>query len=242
MAQQIQLSEAELIVEGWSAEVRSLPAGWSGATVRRYLLDAEHALDRLAASSKLLLALESEITSTAAAAAEFLALRNDVSSAKKARDIIQCTERTEDELVVHQNSTTVLLGRDRGLCHVHWDCNALGNLRKGSRVIGTLVGLVVSISVAELTNGRVVWVISVVIACIFCGFYLFRISYAFMIFFITIMIGQLYSVLHIFSPGLLVLRLEETAIGAGAGFVVALVVVPLSTRDTIRAARNNLLV
>jgi hypothetical protein len=51
----------------------------------------------------------------------------------------------------------------------------------------------------------------------------------------------LYSVLHEFSAGLLVLRLEETAIGAAVGFIVAVVVTPLSTRDTVRAARNNLL-
>ncbi len=343
MAQQIQLSEAALIVEGWSAEVRSLPAGWSGAAVRRYLLDAEHALDQLAASSKLLLELESEVTSTAADVAEFLALRNDVSAAKKAREIIQFTERTAGELVVHQNDTwrrlaveqfaqaavelsdlaimsvleatdnpsngefdefepvtglfmgnlpgspavaaevpargtrwnplarlpmplrqavqvavagalSILAGWTLSPQRYYWAVIAAFVMFTGTatrsetflkglnRVIGTLVGLVVSIWVAELTNGRVVWVLAVVIACIFCGFYLFRISYAFMIFFITIMIGQLYSVLHIFSPGLLVLRLEETAIGAVAGFVVALAVIPLSTRDTIRAARNNLLV
>jgi uncharacterized membrane protein YccC len=75
----------------------------------------------------------------------------------------------------------------------------------------------------------------------FCGFYLTTISYAYMIFFVTIMVGQLYSVLHEFSDGLLVLRLEETAIGAAIGFAVALVVVPLSTRDTVRTARDNLL-
>jgi uncharacterized membrane protein YccC len=80
------------------------------------------------------------------------------------------------------------------------------------------------------------------VASMFCGFYLIRVSYAYMIFFITIMLGQLYSVLHEFSPGLLVLRLEETAIGAVVGLVVSIVVTPLSTRDTVRAARNGLLV
>ncbi|MGN6131741.1 MAG: hypothetical protein ACTHOK_15470, partial [Nocardioidaceae bacterium] len=73
------------------------------------------------------------------------------------------------------------------------------------------------------------------------GFYLFRISYAYMIFFITIMIGQLYTVLGMFSDGLLVLRLEETAVGAAAGILVGLLVTPLSTRDTVRTARDELL-
>ena len=110
-----------------------------------------------------------------------------------------------------------------------------------NRVLGTLLGLFASIGLAELTAGHSHWVLVVIVSCIFCGFYLFRISYAYMIFFITIMLGQLYSVLHEFSEGLLVLRLEETAVGAVIGFVVALVLMPLSTRDTVRAARDNVL-
>jgi uncharacterized membrane protein YccC len=110
-----------------------------------------------------------------------------------------------------------------------------------NRVFGTLAGLFASIWVAELTAGRTSWVLFAIVASMFCGFYLIRVSYAYMIFFLTIMLGQLYSVLHEFSPGLLVLRLEETAIGAAVGFIVAVVVTPLSTRDTVRAARNNLL-
>ncbi|KPV41278.1 hypothetical protein AN477_20740 [Alicyclobacillus ferrooxydans] len=110
-----------------------------------------------------------------------------------------------------------------------------------NRVSGTFAGLVAAVWVAELTAGHGIRVVVVIVICIFWGFYLFRISYAYMIFFLTIIIGQLYSILHEFSTGLLLLRLEETAIGAAAGFIAALAVVPLSTRDTIRTARDNLL-
>jgi uncharacterized membrane protein YccC len=55
------------------------------------------------------------------------------------------------------------------------------------------------------------------------------------------MVSQLYSVLHEFTPGLLVLRLEETALGAGIGIAVGLVVLPTSTRDTLEAAERALL-
>ncbi|WP_020496927.1 carboxypeptidase regulatory-like domain-containing protein [Sciscionella marina] len=110
-----------------------------------------------------------------------------------------------------------------------------------NRVFGTLVGLGVSIGFAELTAGQPIWSIVVIVASMFCGFYLMRLSYAYMIFFLTIMLGQLYSVLHEFSPGFLLLRLEETAVGAGIGFLVALVVMPLSTRDTFRSARDAFL-
>lgn len=115
-------------------------------------------------------------------------------------------------------------------------------LMKGlNRVIGTLAGLVAATWLADLTTGHTAWVLVVIVVSAFWGFYLFRVSYAYMIFFLTIMLGQLYSVLHEFSPGLLILRLEETAIGAAVGFAVAAVVVPLSTRDMVGAARRNLL-
>ncbi|HET6636626.1 MAG TPA: FUSC family protein, partial [Streptomyces sp.] len=110
-----------------------------------------------------------------------------------------------------------------------------------NRVLGTLAGLFVSIWAAQLTVGHTWLVLAVVIGSVFCGFYLIRLSYAYMIFFITIMVGQLYTVLHRFSDGIMVLRLEETVIGAVIGFAVAMVVVPVSTRDTVRTARDNLL-
>ncbi len=114
-------------------------------------------------------------------------------------------------------------------------------IKAGNRVLGTLVGLVASIWLAGVTNGHTTWILVVILGSMFVGFYLIRVSYAYMIFFVTIMLGQLYTVLGLFSDGLLVLRLEETLVGAVAGVLVALVVIPLSTRDTVRAARDSLL-
>jgi uncharacterized membrane protein YccC len=61
-----------------------------------------------------------------------------------------------------------------------------------------------------------------------------------MIFFLTIAVGQLYGLFGEFSHSLMVLRLKETAIGAAIAAAVALVVLPLSTRDTAGNARANL--
>jgi hypothetical protein len=147
----------------------------------------------------------------------------------------------------------ILVGRELSTTRYYWAVIAAFIMFAGTgtraetfikgvnRVLGTLVGLVASIWFADLTAGHTSAVLVVIVASMFCGFYLIQVSYAYMIFFVTIMVGQLYSVLHEFSDGLLVLRLEETAIGAAIGFGVALVVVPLSTRDTVRTARDNLL-
>ncbi len=110
-----------------------------------------------------------------------------------------------------------------------------------NRVLGTMGGLVAAVATAQVTAGHIHWALAVVVISMFLGIYLFRVSYAYMIFFLTIMLGQLYSILHEFSAGLLVLRLEETAIGTACGLVVSLLVVPLSARDTVAAVRRGYL-
>ncbi len=110
-----------------------------------------------------------------------------------------------------------------------------------NRVLGTLLGLVAAIWAAHLTVGHTGAVVGTILLCVFLGFYLIRVSYAYMIFFVTVMIGQMYTILGMFSDRLLLLRLEETVVGAVAGAAVALVVTPLSTRDTVRSARDGLL-
>jgi uncharacterized membrane protein YccC len=112
-------------------------------------------------------------------------------------------------------------------------------IKAGNRVLGTLLGLGAGVGLVHLTAGHTMWVLVAIIASMSCGFYLVNVSYACMIFFVTIMVSQLYSVLHEFSADLLVLRLEETAVGAAIGIAVALLVLPTSTRDTVHAARTQ---
>jgi len=52
-----------------------------------------------------------------------------------------------------------------------------------------------------------------------------------MSFFVTTMIGMLYTLLHTLTPGVLLVRIEETALGIACGLVAALVVLPVRTRD-----------
>lgn len=114
-------------------------------------------------------------------------------------------------------------------------------IKASNRVVGTLVGLFAGLALAHLTAGHTTWIIVVIVASMACGLYLVRISYRYLILFVTIMLAQLYSELHELSDGLLMLRLEETAIGAAIGVVVALVLAPLSTRDVATTVRRNLI-
>ncbi len=111
-------------------------------------------------------------------------------------------------------------------------------LRKGvARVVGTVAGLVFAVALADLTSEATVLALAVTLVCVFLAFYLQAISYGAMIFFITVLLGQLYTLLHTMSDQLLVVRLEETAAGAAIGIGVSFLVLPAGTRATLRAAR-----
>jgi len=192
-----------------------------------------------------------------------LAMGNLPSSASVARDVsarghrlnpllrLDFTTRQAVQVAV-AGTLAILIGRELNATRYYWAVIAAfvaftgtGNrtetfIKSGYRVLGTLVGLVAGVALAGVTVGHTGWILFVIVAAMFCGFYLVQVNYAYMIFFVTIMVAQLYSVLHEFSDHLLVLRLEETLVGAAAGIAVALLVAPLSTRDTVEAAQRDL--
>ena len=79
----------------------------------------------------------------------------------------------------------------------------------------------------------------VVLVSLFLGLYLFRINYAFMTIGITVMVSQLYVELDEFSNSLLLLRLEETAVGAGVAIATVLLVLPLHVGRVARVAARQ---
>lgn len=307
------VTEAALMVEGWSAEPGSLPADASPSRLRRKLIDAQHALDQLVTSAEALVGTDQ--ARAAAWVADRLARRDDQRAAQLAKALpdehfaVAVTEfvalasgsddTTDDVLDEFEPSISLAFGALPGSPAVAKDVPARGGrwnplarldmttrqaiqvavagalaiiagsalspsryywaviaafvmfagtatrtetFVKGlNRIVGTMLGLVASVVFAEITAGSTAGVLAVIIGSMFLGFYLIRVSYLYMIFFVTVMVGQLYSVLHEFSTDLLLLRLEETAVGAGIGFLVALVVTPLSTTDTVRSARDAVL-
>jgi uncharacterized membrane protein YccC len=104
-----------------------------------------------------------------------------------------------------------------------------------------VLGLFAATVAVHLTGRHDAAVVAVMVACVVLGLYLFRVSYVFMAFAVTTVMGELYNVLHEFSSSLLVLRLEETALGSAIAVAVAVVVLPIRTADARAAAEQALL-
>ncbi|MCV7028573.1 FUSC family protein [Mycobacterium sherrisii] len=108
-------------------------------------------------------------------------------------------------------------------------------LTKGwQRMLGTALGVPCGILAATLFAGDKTAALVAIFVCLFCAFYFMTVTYSLMTFWITTMLALLYGLLGQFSPGVLMLRIEETAIGAVIGIAVAILVLPTNTRTAIR--------
>ncbi|MEW2106683.1 FUSC family protein [Streptomyces cellulosae] len=97
------------------------------------------------------------------------------------------------------------------------------------RLLGTVFGVAAGILLAGLVGGNTVLAFALVLVLIFAMFYTAPLSYTLMSFFVTAMLGLLYTLLHTYSWEVLVLRVEETALGAVCGVVAAALVLPVRT-------------
>ncbi|OCB40587.1 hypothetical protein A5676_10930 [Mycobacterium malmoense] len=108
-------------------------------------------------------------------------------------------------------------------------------LTKGwQRLLGTLLGVPCGVLVATVLAGDKTAALAGIFVCLFCAFYFMTVTYSLMTFWITTMLALLYGLLGQFSFGVLMLRIEETALGAVIGATVAIVVLPTHTRAAIR--------
>jgi uncharacterized membrane protein YccC len=115
--------------------------------------------------------------------------------------------------------------------------NAGEQVRKAFfRVAGTVVGIAAGSLLVPAVGHHTYWSIAVILAALFFGLYLLRVNYTFMVIGITVLVSQLYAQLSEFSNSLLLLRLEETIIGAAIAIVVVTLVLPLRTRRVLRIA------
>lgn len=118
---------------------------------------------------------------------------------------------------------------------------AAETVRKAAqRTVGTLVGVVVALVVVPWLGHSTAVSLTVILVAIFVGFYLFRVSYTSLAFAVTVIVAELYELLGTYSGGLLALRVEETALGAVIGGVVAVSFLPITAVRAERAARARL--
>ncbi|WP_042405230.1 FUSC family protein [Streptacidiphilus carbonis] len=99
------------------------------------------------------------------------------------------------------------------------------------RLAGTIGGVVAGIGLAELVGGNTWVAFALVILFIFGMFFTAPLSYMLMSFFVTAMLGLLYTLLHTYSTSVLLLRIEETLLGAACGLIAAVLILPTDTRS-----------
>ncbi|WP_410566058.1 FUSC family protein [Amycolatopsis sp. cmx-4-61] len=101
------------------------------------------------------------------------------------------------------------------------------------RLGGTLIGIVGGVLLALLVGGNTPATLGLILVCVFGMVYTARVSQVVMAFFVTSMLGLLYSLLGTFSLEVLWIRVAETAVGAAAGILAAVVIVPVRTRSVM---------
>jgi uncharacterized membrane protein YgaE (UPF0421/DUF939 family) len=105
------------------------------------------------------------------------------------------------------------------------------------RAAGTAVGFILGSLLAHVAgHDHPYWALAVILLTLFLSFYLNRINYGVSAVGITVVLALAFGQQGVFSDSLLLLRVEETAIGAAIGIVVAAVVFPLRTGLILRVA------
>lgn len=100
------------------------------------------------------------------------------------------------------------------------------------RVLGTVFGIGVGLLIAIPLDGAPAPTAVLVALCVFGIFYTAAVSYSWMMLAVTVMAGLLYGLLGVLDPGLLVLRLEQTAVGAVCAGLAVILVLPVTTHAT----------
>lgn len=104
--------------------------------------------------------------------------------------------------------------------------------RAGHRIVGTVAGVVAGVLLATLIGQNPPMQIIVLVVCVFCAFYLVTVAYAWLTFFVTVVLAMLYGLLGNFSIQVLELRVVETAVGGLVGIASAFFVFTTGTRAT----------
>ena len=100
-----------------------------------------------------------------------------------------------------------------------------------SGTVGNVAGLAFGLLLAELAHGRTPLQLALLFTFIGVGFYAYRAFQPVYTALLTAMLAMLYELMGMYSPGLLVLRLEESLAGAVIAVLVGAWVLPVGTSD-----------
>jgi uncharacterized membrane protein YccC len=104
------------------------------------------------------------------------------------------------------------------------------------RTLGTALGIALGLGLGALMGGHHRVELAALVALLFGAYWLFPVSYAWMMLLVTAVTALAYDLLGRFDVSLLLARLSETALGAGIGAFVAYFVLPTTTRAAIDGA------
>ena len=97
-------------------------------------------------------------------------------------------------------------------------------------MLGTIGGVVAGMALAFVVDGAVVPTLVLLVVCLFLAIYLVRVSPALLAFWITAVLALVYGLIGQFSVETLLVRVEETAVGAALGMLAGFLVLPTGTR------------
>ncbi|MFE1915914.1 FUSC family protein [Streptomyces anandii] len=97
------------------------------------------------------------------------------------------------------------------------------------RVLGTVIGIGLGVLVVVPLHGAALPTLALVTVSVFGIFYTAAVSYTWMMLWVTVLAESLYGLLGVLTPGLLALRLGETAVGALGAWLAVLFVLPVTT-------------
>ena len=109
------------------------------------------------------------------------------------------------------------------------------------RIFGTLVGIGAGLAIADAVGGHHFLEIVLIFLGIFLGYYLFRISYAWMVGSITAVLALFYGIIGRPPEPLMLTRLEETVAGVAVSSLVAVLILPTGTVGRVRGQMAQVL-
>lgn len=108
------------------------------------------------------------------------------------------------------------------------------------RVIGTIGGVFAGVALAAWVGEARLPALILMFGCVFFAMYLVRVSQALMAFWITAVLALLYGLIGQFSTHTLLLRVEETAMGATLGILAGYLILPKRTREVFGEALDEM--